>query len=172
MPASQLRSQLAAGKTLGQLAAATPGKSEAGLVTALVAAAKLRLQSDSAKLPARMQALVRGRPAPNATAHRTRVALRASALSYLGVASATLLAKLHSGMTLAQIADATPGKSAAGLKAALLAALKQRLDAKVAAQALSPTAEQRRLAHLESRLGALLQRSHASGGLRAHKPAA
>jgi hypothetical protein len=43
VPLAQLRSELRAGKTLAQLAAASPGKSEDGLVAALVAARQQRI---------------------------------------------------------------------------------------------------------------------------------
>ncbi|MEA2216930.1 MAG: hypothetical protein QOK19_2491 [Solirubrobacteraceae bacterium] len=172
VPTTQMRSELASGKTLGQLAAATPGKSEAGLVAAILTAAKLRLHSASATLPARVESLVRGRPGRNAAARHGRVKLRAVTLSYLGIARKALLKQLHSGMTPAQVADATPGKSAAGLRAALLAAAKQQLDGKVAARVLSKGAEARRLAHQESKVDALLSRAHPGRALRARKPAA
>jgi hypothetical protein len=171
VPAAQMRSELASGKTLGQLAAATPGKSEAGLVAAILAAAKLRLHSASATLPARVESLVRGRAGRNAAARHGHAALRAIALSYLGIARNTLLKQLHSGMTLAQIADATPARSAAGLRAALLSAVKQRLDGKVSARVLSQGAETHRFAHLENKVEALLKRSHPGRARRASKHA-
>jgi hypothetical protein len=171
VPAAQMRSELASGKTLGQLAAATPGKSEAGLVAAILAAAKLRLHSASATLPARVESLVRGRAGRNAAARHGHAALRAIALSYLGISRNTLLKQLHSGMTLAQIADATPARSAAGLRAALLSAVKQRLDGKVSARVLSQGAETHRFAHLESKVEALLKRSHPGRARRASKHA-
>jgi hypothetical protein len=170
--APQLRNELASGKTLGQLAAATPGKSEAGLVAAVLAAAKLRLHSASATLPARVESLVRGRAGRDAAARHGHAALRAITLSYLGITRKALVTQLHTGMTLAQVADATPGKSATGLRAALLATVKQRLDGKVAARVLSRGAETHRLTHLESKVTTLLNRSHPGRKLRAHTPGA
>jgi hypothetical protein len=52
----------------------------------------------------------------------------AAASSYLGVPVGQLEAQLARGRSLAQVADATAGKSAAGLTAALLAEKRQRLD--------------------------------------------
>jgi hypothetical protein len=155
-----LRRDIETGKTLGQIAQATPGKSEAGLVAALLAAARQRLGSASAKLPKRIESLVRGRPTPDRAARQGHLALRQITRSYLGIARKELLAKLRSGMTLAQIADATPGKSAAGLREAILAAVKQRLDSKVSAHVLSQNAEKLRLTNLQSKVTALLNRSH------------
>lgn len=172
LTAPQLLGELASGKTLGQIAAATPGRSEAGLVAAIVAAASQRLHAASASLPARVQSLVRGRPGRDAAARHGHAALRGITLSYLGITRKALVAQLRSGHTLAEIADATPGKSAAGLRAALLAAIKQRLDGKVAARVLSKGAESHRLSHLETKVTALLDRSHPAHALRAHKPAA
>jgi hypothetical protein len=155
-----LRRDLEAGKTLGQIAQASPGKSEAGLVAALLAAARQRLGSASASLPKRIESLVRGRPSPDLAARQGHIQLRQITRSYLGIARKDLVAKLRSGMTLAQIADATPGKSAAGLREAILAAVKQRLDGKVTAHALSQSAAKLRLSNLQSKITALLNRSH------------
>jgi hypothetical protein len=172
IPATQLRSELASGKTLAQIADATPGKSEAGLVAALVAAGRQRLQSVSTRLTTRVQALVQGKPGP--LSHRRlgaghhRGSLRSAAIAYLGIDPKTLAADLRSGQTLAQIADATPGKSATGLSQALLEAATRRLDASAAAGHLSKSAEATRLAKLEKRIQSALNRSHTR--LRAHKP--
>lgn len=72
LPKDQLRHQLASGKTLGQIADATPGKSRAGLIDAVVAGATAQVdklvaegkitaaQADKfkAKLPERVSKLV------------------------------------------------------------------------------------------------------------------
>jgi hypothetical protein len=162
-----LRRDLEAGKTLGQVAQATPGKSEAGLVAALLAAASQRLGSASANLPKRIESLVRGRPRPDPAARQGHFALRKITRAYLGIARKDLVAKLRSGMTLAQIADATPGKSAAGLREAILAAVKQRLDGKVSVHVLPQNAEKLRLSNLQGNLTALLNRSQPGRMLRA-----
>jgi len=49
--------------------------------------------------------------------------------SYLGLQPAQIKADLAAGQTLAQIANATAGKSASGLVAAIVASLKTKLDA-------------------------------------------
>jgi hypothetical protein len=51
-----------------------------------------------------------------------------SASTYLGVSASQLLTQLQAGKTLAQIANATSGKSAAGLIAAMVAAEKQQIE--------------------------------------------
>ena len=60
----------------------------------------------------------------------------AAAATYLGVSQSDLQTDLQSGKTLAQIANATTGKSSSGLIAVLVAAAKTRLDAAVAAGTL------------------------------------
>lgn len=61
--------------------------------------------------------------------------------SYLGIPSKKIAAKLKAGKTLAEIANATPGKSAAGLVDAIVAAVKKGLDAKVAAGRITAAQE-------------------------------
>ena len=59
--------------------------------------------------------------------HRGHARDLAAAAAYLGISPAQLTGELSSGKTLAQIADASAGKSAAGLTEALVAARKARL---------------------------------------------
>ena len=61
----------------------------------------------------------------------------AGAATYLGVSQSDLQTDLQSGKTLAQIANATSGKSSSGLIAALVAASKTRLEAAVTAGTLT-----------------------------------
>jgi hypothetical protein len=55
----------------------------------------------------------------------------AAAAAYLGITQDALVTQLQSGKTLAQIANATSGKSAAGLIAALVADAKQHFGSNV-----------------------------------------
>lgn len=82
-----------------------------------------------------------------------------AAEDYLGVSAATLRSELASGETLAQIASGTPGKTADGLKAAVLATAKTRLDAAVASGAITSDQERTRLARLSARIDVLLART-------------
>ena len=82
-----------------------------------------------------------------------------AAEDYLGISAATLRTDLASGKTLAQIASATPGKTVDGLKAAVLATAKSRLDAAVASGAITSAQESTRLARLSARLDVLLSRT-------------
>jgi hypothetical protein len=72
-----------------------------------------------------------------------------AAAKYLGVSESQLLKQLASGKTLAQIAKAQ-GKSASGLKAAMTAAVKTRLDKAVGAKLLTSAQEQKILSNLGS----------------------
>jgi len=83
--------------------------------------------------------------------HHHGLLLRA-AVSYLGLSPDQVKAQLASGKSLAQIADATPGKSAAGLTDALVAAVKTKLDAKVAAKELSAADEAAFLAKIRPKI--------------------
>jgi hypothetical protein len=68
--------------------------------------------------------------------------------SYLGLQPAQIEADLAAGQTLAQIANATPGKSASGLVDAIVAPFKAKLDALVTAHKLSATTEASIVAHV------------------------
>ena len=54
-----------------------------------------------------------------------------TAATYLGISQTSLFTQLRAGKTLAQIANGTAGKSAAGLIAALVADAKQRFGSNV-----------------------------------------
>jgi hypothetical protein len=79
----------------------------------------------------------------------------AAAATYLGITQAQLLTQLQSGKTLAQIADATSGKSAAGLIDALVAAETAELDAALKAGALTQAEHDQIVAGLKERFTAM-----------------
>jgi hypothetical protein len=113
----------------------------AGATTAVVMAAQPSSRSSSA-------------------AHPHRGGLLASAAGYLGVTPAQLRSELRSGRSLAEIANATTGKSAAGLIAAVeaaqhakLAALAASVPARVTAEVNAPRHRNRRLAAAAGYLG-------------------
>jgi hypothetical protein len=84
---------------------------------------------------------------------------------YLGISPETLRLDLRSGKSLAQIVGSTRGKSVAGLKAAILAEVKKRLDAGVSRGRLSSKRESETLTRLASRVeGLLAARSSALHG--------
>jgi hypothetical protein len=74
-----------------------------------------------------------------------------AAASYLGLSEEQLRSRLNSGKTLAQIAKAE-GKSVDGLKSAMLADVKKKLDDAVKAGRLTKSEEQRVLKDFERRI--------------------
>jgi hypothetical protein len=178
-PAS-LASELRTGKSLAQIAAAHgSAKTASGLVEAIVAERKARLQKSAANLPARVSAEVARPGGPSAGPIRSRAAgasalalftapghLGASAAAYLGVSLTELRSELHSGKTLAQLAAATPGKSQTGLVAALVAA-KQLRSARAAtgaaAHKVSPARSKQRAEHLQKHVERLVARRFVRG---------
>lgn len=170
VPVSQLRADLASGKTLAEIANATPGKSAAGLVAALVGAVReRRSNADGADVTARVEALVDHQRVQHAFGARHNLIPVAGA--YLGLTRHELLVKIRSGLTLAEIADATPGMSAQGLREALIASFEQRLSTLAVAHPLSQHAQAARLHRFEARVTRFLSRRHAPGAHAQHQGA-
>ena len=143
---SELQTKLRSGKTLAEVANATDGKSADGLVDALVAAAQKNIAADvsSGRLTqAQADGILsglkqhitdrvnstgppggpRGRGGPHGGLD--------AAATYLGLSESDLRTQLQSGKTLGEIAEATSGKSKAGLIAALVAAETANIEARV-----------------------------------------
>ena len=76
--------------------------------------------------------------------------------AYLGLSKDAIKAQLASGKTLAQIADATPGKSAAGLVDFVAASAKTKLDTWVANGKINQTQEDAWLAKLRTKVTAAI----------------
>jgi len=76
-------------------------------------------------------------------------------VAYLGLTQAQLFKDLSSGKSLAQIAKAR-GKSTAGLKAAMIASIKSKLDKAVASKMLTSAQEQRILGAFSRNIGNLI----------------
>jgi hypothetical protein len=141
---AQLQGDLASGKTLAEVADTTSGKSAAGLIQALVAERKQKLTAAATSLTKRVTAVVnrRGRAGSLTSGAARRPGWRRLfaaptrlgfvAASYLSIPAAQLQSDLRSGETLAQVANATSGRSEAGLIEALVAARRTRLAAAVA----------------------------------------
>jgi uncharacterized coiled-coil protein SlyX len=166
---AQLRQQLRSGKTLAQIAVAQ-GKTVAGLENAIyadvqthldraVANGRLTSTQESAllgRLKSRLDDLVNHAfPKVAARPHRARLAAAVSA--YLGVTPAQLRTELRAGKSLAQIAT-EHGRTAAGLKTAILAKVEARLDQAVASRRLTAAQETMLLDRLSSHLDQLLER--------------
>ena len=167
----QLKAQLKSGKTLAQVADATPGKSSAGLVDALVAAAKTKLDklvADKRITQAQEDAFLakyrtaaakfvnRVAGAGHCSGHTMLVDEFGVAANYLGLTRGQLKAQLVSGKSLADLANATAGKSASGLVDAMVAAEQTKLDALVANHKLTQAQENTILAKLHDRFTALV----------------
>jgi hypothetical protein len=110
-----LRAQLQSGKSLAQVADASPGHSASGLTVALIAARSMHLSQRITALVERTGAAKPSSRTPG------RSSARAAAASYLGLSRERLRSQLHAGRSLAEIAAATPGRSAAGLVDAIVA---------------------------------------------------
>lgn len=144
-----LASDLRSGKSLGQVAVQA-GKTEAGLVKALTAAA-------SAATEARLGELVKrpgGLHGHRGSAH----AVRLVAARYLGITLTQLGTDLRAGKTLADVANATPGRSSAGLVAVLLAAREAQISARGASKGAALSTA--RTARLRERIDTFVERPH------------
>jgi hypothetical protein len=159
---AQLGSELESGKSLAQVADATPGKSQAGLVEALEAADRQKLAAASADLPRRIVAEVNragDRLAGGARAGRRHAGTLPVAALYLGVSTAQLRHDLRSGTSLALLAKASSGKSEAGLIEALVAAKKTQLATLLAAGTITQAKANKVLPRLLARVTAQVNRT-------------
>jgi hypothetical protein len=166
---AQLREQLRAGKTLAQIAVAQ-GKSVSGLEDAIYADVQAHLdqavangrltaareQAILARLKARLDDLV-NHSLP-AFGHPAGRRFGAAVATYLGVTPVQLRAELRAGKSLAQIAT-EHGKTVAGLKSAILDAVKARLDKAVASGRITAAQEQTILDPLSSHLDQVVNRT-------------
>lgn len=167
-----IAADLRAGQSLAQIAAAQ-GKTADGLVAALLAPAKLRLDAAVAAgrlttdketaFLARLQAAVTAivdhastpRPAHPRPVRVSTAAILKPALTYLQLDLKGLVAQLRSGKTLADVAVAQ-GKTAAGLVDAVVASVKTQLDARVTAGKLTAAQETTFLATLQINVARLV----------------
>jgi polyhydroxyalkanoate synthesis regulator phasin len=167
---AELRTQLESGKTLAQIATAQ-GKSVSGLEDAIyadaesnldqaVAAGKLTAAQEQtmlADLKSNLDDIVNKTGPPGGKGVRVFGAPAAVA-SYLGLSETELRTQIESGKSLAQIAT-TQGKSAEGLKAAILAEAKSQLDDAVAAGKITAEQAKAMLAELTSHIDDLVNRT-------------
>lgn len=86
-----------------------------------------------------------------------------AAATYLGVDEQTLFSELGSGKTLAQIAEATSGKSEEGLVAAMVGAQQKQLDAAVESGSLTQAQADEIAAGLEARVTAMVEGTFGRG---------
>ena len=88
--------------------------------------------------------------------HHHGYGLLAASAAYLGLTNDQLKAKLKSGQSLGQVADATAGKSSAGLVAYLTGLVTARLDKAVAAGHITSAQEAAILARVQAKLTKLV----------------
>lgn len=165
---------LKAGQSLAQIATAQQ-KSADGLVAALLAPAKLRLDAAVAagRLTSARETAILSRlqtiltTVVNRTAtptHSQRVHVHPELIlhattSYLGLDLRTIVADLRQGKTLADIAVAQ-GKTANGLVSAVVASVKAKLDAQVAAGRITAQQETEFLARLQTTVQSFVAGTH------------
>jgi uncharacterized coiled-coil protein SlyX len=171
---AQLREQLKAGKTLAQIAVAQ-GKTVSGLEDAIYADVQAHLdravangrltaareQAILARLKAHLDDIV-NHAAPALGRHAGLHRGAAAVARYLGITPAQLRTELRAGKSLAQIAT-DHGKTVDGLKAAILAAVKARLDKAVASGRLTAAQEKTILDRLSAHLDELVNRTRVVG---------
>jgi len=165
---ARLREELRAGRPLAKIADGSPGKSSSGLIETLVHAWAARLgaavaqgrlelsqeRKQLATLHKRIARRVNAVPLPAGAASGDI----AAAARYIGVSRLELRQELRAGRTLAQIAQATPGRSARGLIDALVTVRRARIAAAVAVGALTSKQEKALLASLEQRVAKRVSR--------------
>ncbi len=125
-----------------------------GLITA--AAAQKLEQQIQAGGGLRMLARLAGAPPGG-------LSLLQKASQYLGLPVSQIRTDLRNGQSLDAIANGQAGKSASGLKAALVAAEQAALQQKVTAGTITATQEQTRLTRFEKHLGAMLSKAGFGG---------
>lgn len=129
-----LRTELQAGKSLAEIAVAN-GKTREGLIAALSAAATEKIgQFVDQKGP-----FGPGPGFPGKIRHAGIEAFNVAS-DYLGIERDALLERVRAGESLGEVADATDGKSRAGLVDAIVAASNTKIDEALASRRI--TAEQ------------------------------
>jgi hypothetical protein len=166
VPVAELAGALRSGESLDEVAAATPGKSAAGVVNVLTAEKRRRLDARAAAVGTRASSEASGHAKSGPGLRRlSRVAEGGSAsarvpgvaAAYLGVSTQTLQRELR-GRTLAEVAQTTHGKSLAGLIDALTATRRERLDAAIGAHRISPARAEAVNARVSRRVAAIVNR--------------
>lgn len=160
-----------AGKTLAQIATAH-GKTVDGLKAAMLAAVKAKLdtavvagKATSAQEQTKLERAAKliDRIVNAKIGKVTRQARRSRLLNvaarYIGVTPKALAVDLKAGKSLAQVASAH-GKTADGLKGALVKPFKAHLDKAVAAKRITAAQAEEKLAKVSARLDNLISRTN------------
>ena len=161
---AQLRTELGTDKSLADVAIAH-GKTRDGLIAALTAAQQQDIATlvDQKGIGARPNPANGYGPGPGfGRGPRDRNVIgdsEAAAATYLGTTEADLETKMRAGQTLAQIANATAGKSRDGLLNALVADATAKIDAAQKAGTITADQATQLKANLSTRLAQLVDNS-------------
>jgi hypothetical protein len=159
---AQLRTELGTDKSLADVAIAH-GKTRDGLIAALVTAQ----QQSIATLVDRKGIGARPNPAPGrgrGPGGRNLIGdAEATAATYLGTTEADLETKTGAGQTLAQIANATAGKSRDGLLNALVTDATTKIDAAQKAGTITADQATKLKTNLSTRLAQLIDNPERRG---------
>jgi len=161
---AQLRTELGTDKSLADVAIAH-GKTRDGLIAALTAAQQQNIATlvDQKGIGARPNPANGYGPAPGfgrGPGDRNVIGNSlATAATYLGTTAADLETKMRAGQTLAQIANATAGKSRDGLLNALVADATAKIDAAQKAGTITADQATQQKTNLSTRLAQLIDNS-------------
>ena len=161
---AQLRTELGTDKSLADVAIAH-GKTRDGLIAALTAAQQQDIATlvDQKGIGARPNPANGYGPGPGfGRGPRDRNVIgdsEAAAATYLGTTEADLETKMRAGQTLAQIANATAGKSRDGLLNALVSDATAKVDAAQKAGTITADQATQLKANLSTRLAQLVDNS-------------
>jgi len=161
---AQLRTELGTDKSLADVAIAH-GKTRDGLIAALTAAQQQNIATlvDQKGIGARPNPANGYGPGPGfgrGPGDRNLIGdSDAAAATYLGTTEADLETKMRAGQTLAQIANATAGKSRDGLLNALVADATAKIDAAQKAGTITADQATQLKANLSTRLAQLVDNS-------------
>ena len=157
---AQLRTELGTDKSLADVAIAH-GKTRDGLIAALTAAQQQDIATlvDQKGIGARPNPANGYGPGPGfgrGPGDRVTGDSLAAAATYLGTTTSDLQTKIRAGQTLAQIANATAGKSRDGLFNALVADATAKIDAAQKAGTITADQATQLKTNLSTRLGQLV----------------
>ena len=158
---AQLRTELGADKSLADVAIAH-GRTRDGLIAALAAAQQQDIATlvDQKGIGARPNPANGYGPGPGfgrgPGGRNVAGDSEAAAAAYLGTTEADLETKLRAGQTLAQIANATAGKSRDGLVNALVADATAKIDAAQSAGKITADQATQQKANLSTRIAQLV----------------
>ena len=167
---AELRTELGTDKSLADVALAH-GKTRDGLIAALTAAQQQDIAAlvDEKGVGARPNPANGFGPGPGfgrGPGDKVTGDSLAAAATYLGTTEADLQTKIRAGQTLAQIANATAGKSRDGLLNALVADATAKIDAAQTAGTITADQATQLKTNLSTRLAQLVDATHPMPGRR------